>query len=61
MIWPGMPRTLPHLASIAPVSMVAATAAPAQTAVNFTSLDGTTNLVAYLVCWKFMKRHLESN
>ena len=48
MIWPAMPRLLSHLASIAFILLVAASAAPAQTSVNFTSLDGTTNLVAHL-------------
>ena len=43
-----MPRLLSHLASIAFILLVAASAAPAQTSVNFTSLDGTTNLVAHL-------------
>ena len=48
MIWPAMPRLLSRLASIAFILLVAAAAAPAQTSVNFTSLDGTTNLAAYL-------------
>ena len=48
MIWPVMARLLPHLVSIALVVCAVATAAPAQTVVNFTSLDGTTQLTAHL-------------
>jgi hypothetical protein len=43
-----MPRLLPQLLSIALAVCAAATAASAQTVVNFTSLDGTTKLTAHL-------------
>jgi dienelactone hydrolase len=43
-----MPRLFPQLASIVFVLLGAATAASAQTVVNFTSLDGTTKLTAHL-------------
>jgi dienelactone hydrolase len=43
-----MPRLLPKLVVIALAVCVAATAAPAQTVVNFNSLDGKIELVAHL-------------
>ena len=48
MIWPVMARLLLQLASIMLVLLGAATAASAQTIVNFPSLDGTTRLTAHL-------------
>ena len=48
MLWPVMARLLPQLVSIALAACVSATMASAQTVVNFTSLDGTTQLMAHL-------------